>query len=52
MGRVASYNGCAAYPGYILQQKLKHTAAFLLTCSAYYTALPLLFCLRAMKESL
>jgi hypothetical protein len=27
MGQVASYNGLAAYPGYLLQQKLKHSCS-------------------------
>jgi hypothetical protein len=37
MGQVASYNGLAAYPGYLLQQKLKHSCSrlCLLLCTAY-----------------
>jgi len=36
MGQVASYNGCAAHPGYLLQQKLKHSCSRLhmLLCTA------------------
>jgi hypothetical protein len=49
MGRVASYNSLAVHPGYLLQQKLKHScfpatpAAFLLSCSASCTAQLMLF---------